>query len=109
VINIKKFIIFVRVYLYYSYYFYKLQFSQMGLFHVTQFNRCMTIHNLQIQYVFDCFQAIISPTIRNGFYTQAFIRQEFKEYSIHFQDAVSPYLLPTHESPKRYLLLRMPY
>jgi len=42
-INIKIFRIFVRVYLYFWYNFYKLQFSQMGLFHVTKFNSCRTI------------------------------------------------------------------
>jgi len=81
----------------------------MGLFHVTQFNSYITIYNLQLQNVVACFQPLSVPTTTNGFYTQVFIGQEFKENSIYFQDAVLSYFLPTHESPKRYLLLRMRY
>jgi hypothetical protein len=67
VIKIRKFRIFVLVCLYYWYNFYKLQFSQMGLFHVTQFNSCMTIYNLQIQHVFACFKAISSSDYKKWF------------------------------------------
>jgi len=83
----------------------------MGLLHVTQFNSYITIYNLRLQHVVACSQPLSVPTATNGFYvyTQVFIGQEFKEYSIYFQDAVLSYILPTHESPKRYLLLRMPH